>query len=158
MRIYIDSSAYAKYYGKTEFEKGTDVIERMMNEVKNRQHVLFSSYWVLPEAVAAIDSWERKRYVSPKEKRLLYSKLVGDMLDSLEKGHLVLIGLPYERYLRLEFLRFIDAEHLGPGDALHVYTANLIRPDLFVTADLNQIRVARTLGMDSFNPEKQVWH
>ena len=158
MRIYIDSSAYVKYYGKTEFEKGADVIERIMSEVKSRQHVLFSSYWGLPEVVAAIDSWERKKYISPKEKRLLYSRLVGDMLDWLEKGRLVFIGVPHERYLRLEFLRFIKDEHLSPGDALHLYTANLIQPDLLVTTDSNQIRVARSLGLKSFNPEKQVWH
>jgi len=158
MRIYIDSSAYAKYYGKTEFEKGIDVVERMISEVRNRQHVLFSSYWVLPEVVAAIDSWERKKYVSPKEKRLLYSRLVGDTLVWLERGHLVFIGVPPESYLRLEFLRFIVNEHLSPGDALHIYTANLIQPDLLVTADSNQIRVTRSLGMKAFNPEKQVWH
>lgn len=33
MRIYIDTSAYAKYYGSPAFEKGTAQIEKLILEV-----------------------------------------------------------------------------------------------------------------------------
>jgi len=40
---------------------------------------------------------------------------------------------------------------------LHIYTATLLKPEVFVTADLGQLRVAKSHGLDVFNPEKEVW-
>lgn len=69
MRIYIDSSAFVKYYGGSAFEKGIDQVERIVGEARAGRHILSSSYWLIPEALASIDSWLRKRYITTEEKR-----------------------------------------------------------------------------------------
>ncbi len=157
MRLYMDSSAFVKYYGKAEFEKGTIQLDKIIEEVKDGKHVLFSSYWLVPEVASTIDSWARKRFISKQEKRMLHTRLIADMLDWLQGGFLVLVGVKHEDYLRGNFLRFIMVEGMSPGDALHLYTALLIQPDYFITADTGQMEVVRKMGIAPFNPEKESW-
>lgn len=52
------------------------------------------------------------------------------------------------RITQPDFLHLISEEHLRPGDALHLYTADLLQPDLLVTADLNQLKVAKSNSLD----------
>lgn len=61
MDLYIDSSAFAKYYGEPKFEKGTSEIDRIVEQVRQGKHILLSSYWLLPEVASTIDSWARKK-------------------------------------------------------------------------------------------------
>ncbi|MBI2184599.1 MAG: hypothetical protein HYU39_06535 [Thaumarchaeota archaeon] len=121
MRIYIDTSAYVKYYGGDEFEKGVSQVQNIIDETQDREHVLFSSHWLVPEAVATIDSWERKRYITRREKQRIYGRLVSEAVGWLVNGSLILIGVPHESYLRRDFLDVIADRHLSPGDALHLY-------------------------------------
>ncbi len=73
MRLYMDSSAFVKYYGKAEFEKGTIQLDEIIEEVKDGKHVLFSSYWLVPEVASTIDSWARKRFISKPRSLLPWS-------------------------------------------------------------------------------------
>jgi len=157
MRLYIDSSAFAKYYGKPEFEKGTNQIDKIIDQVKLGKHILLSSYWLVPEVASTIDSWARKKYISIQQKRLLHTRLISDVLDWLQNGYLALLGIKYETYLEADFLQFVMVQGLSPGDALHVYTATMVQPDYFITADKKQTQIAKSLNMTSYNPEKEVW-
>jgi len=157
MRLYLDSSAFAKYYGNVEFEKGTIQFNKIIDQVKGGRHTVFSSYWLIPEVASTIDSWARKKFISKHDKKLLHTRLVTDLLDWLQNGYLVLVGIKYESYLRKDFLQLIMDEGLSPGDTLHIYTALLVEPDYFITADTRQIEVVNSLGMVSFNPEKELW-
>jgi hypothetical protein len=68
MDLYIDSSAFAKYYGEPKFEKGTSEMDRIVEQVRQGKHILLSSCWLLPEVASTIDSWARKKYISTQQK------------------------------------------------------------------------------------------
>lgn len=157
MHLYIDSSAFAKYYGEPEFEKGTNQVDKIIEQVKQGKHILFSSYWLVPEVASTIDSWARKKYISAQQKKLLHTRLISDVLDWLQSGQLALLGIKYAVYLEADFLKFVMIEGLSSGDALHVYTATIVQPDYFITADKKQSKVAKSLNITSYNPEKEVW-
>ena len=157
MRIYVDSSAYVKLYGKSAFEKGVGQVEKIVSESKSGKHVLSSSYWLIPEALASIDSWERRRYITRDEKKKSVAQLLENVEEGLNNGFLAFLGLKPETYATPGFLYLVSEEHMTPGDALHIYTATLLKPEVFVTADLGQLRVAKSHGLDVFNPEKEVW-
>jgi predicted nucleic acid-binding protein len=80
-----------------------------------------------------------------------------DVEEGLDNGYLAFLGLKPETYLTPGFLYLVSEEHLTPGDALHIYTAALLNPEVFVTADAGQLRAAESRDMRIFNPEKDVW-
>jgi len=58
---YIDTSAFVKYYGKPEFEKGVEKVEIMINEAREGDCILISSILMTGEAVSAFDSKSAKK-------------------------------------------------------------------------------------------------
>jgi len=132
MRVFFDSSAFAKRYVR---EEGTDVVLSWCDQATE----LCLSGIALAEIVAAFCRLQRENRVSPIQYRDLKATLMADISDA------VICDLTPEvirhSIIALEnnVLRGMDAIHLGSALALNV--------DIFVSADARQCAAATQAGL-----------
>ena len=151
---YIDTSAFVKYYGKPEFEKGVEKVEIMINEAREGDGILISSILMIGEAVSAFDRWVRKKIIDAGEFDKILGRFLLDVKESIEKNSLILetinpLFVPFS-------IELIIKHHIHINDAIHLYTALLGRPEIeeFVCSDENLLKSAKKEGLNVFNPEK----
>ncbi|MBI5141173.1 MAG: type II toxin-antitoxin system VapC family toxin [Nitrospirae bacterium] len=132
MRVFFDSSAFAKRYVR---EEGTDVVSLWCDQAAE----LCLSGIALAEIVSAFCRLLRENRVSPIQYRDLKTMLMADICDAS------ICDLTPEviRYsiaaLENNVLRGMDAIHLGSALALNA--------DVFVSADARQCAAAAQAGL-----------
>lgn len=132
MRVFFDSSAFAKRYVR---EEGTDVVLSWCDQATE----LCLSGIALPEIVSAFCRLLRENNISPVQYQELKTMLMADISDAAicdltpEVIRYSIIGL------EKNVLRGMDAIHLGSALALNV--------DVFVSADARQCVAAAQAGL-----------
>jgi uncharacterized protein len=132
MRVFFDSSAFAKRYVR---EAGTDIVLAWCEQATE----LCLSGIALPEIVSAFCRLLRENRVSPDQYHYLKTMLMVDITDAAicdltpEVIRHAIIGL------EKNVLRGMDALPLGSALALNV--------DLFVSADARQCAAAAQAGL-----------
>jgi uncharacterized protein len=132
MRVFFDSSAFAKRYVR---EAGADVVLAWCEQTTE----LCLSGIALPEIVSAFCRLLRENRISPDQYQHLKTMLMADITDAAicdltpEVIRHAIIGL------EKNVLRGMDALHLGSALALKV--------ELFVSADARQCAAAAQAGL-----------
>lgn len=132
MRIFFDSSAWAKRYID---EEGT---EEVLSWCEQATELVLSGI-ALPELISAFCRLLRENRIDPLQYQQLKAQLMADIGDA------TLVDLTPEvlRYaligLEQSVLRGMDAVHLGSARALKV--------DLFISADVRQCVAATEAGL-----------
>lgn len=140
MRVFLDTSALAKRYVQ---ESGSEELEEFFASIQAEVYVSTLAFIEFSSALG--------RKLHNKE----ISKLNGsDAFKELEKDwHEVFVKIPLENTLA-ESAAVIALEYLLKGsDAVHLASAQVIEAELFVASDNKLTRVAKKMGMGTYNPE-----
>src|SRR5829696_9091903 len=132
MRVFFDTSALTKRY--VEEEKSTEV-----RALCAEAAALGVSVLVLPEMVSTLCRLVREGRLSSDNYRSLRSALQVDLSDA------DLCDLSQDAFEQT--LRCLERHPLRALDALHVGSALVYQPDLFVTADRRQAEAADREGL-----------
>ena len=152
---YVDTSAFIKYYGKEEFEKGADKIIELIEKVKTGKEILVSSIFMLGESVSVFDRWVRQKIISEEESQKIISRFLTDIKELTEFGGLILE--PIDSILFMLSIDFIVKHHIPINDAIHLYTALTLTPKIeeFICSDDILNKAAEKEGLKIFNPEEK---
>lgn len=132
MRVFFDSSAFAKRYVR---EDGTDIVLSWCDQATE----LCLSGIALSEIVSAFCRLLRENRVSPVQYRDLKNMLLADISDAAICDLTPEVIRNSIIALENNVLRGMDAIHLGSAIALHA--------DIFVSADERQCAAATKAGL-----------
>jgi predicted nucleic acid-binding protein len=133
MRVFFDSSAFAKRYID---EAGT----AELLEWCDRASELALSIIAVPELISAFCRLRREGRITRTQYRRLKSDLMGDIADAV-----IFETTPEVVQKAIEAL---EAKPLRAMDAIHVGAALVCAADLFVSADARQCAAAAHFGLE----------
>jgi predicted nucleic acid-binding protein len=132
MRVFFDTSALTKRYVE---EAGSEQVRALCTEAA----ALGVSVLVLPELISTLCRLVREGRLSPEDYRSLKSAVQADLSDA------DLCDLSQEAFEQT--LLCLESHSLRALDALHVGSALVYQPDLFVSADRRQAKAACREGL-----------
>jgi len=132
MRVFFDSSAFAKRYVR---EEGTDAVISWCDQATE----LCLSGIALPEIVSAFCRLLRENRVSPVQYHHLKTLLMADITDA------AICDLTPE-VLRHSIIA-LEKNVLRGMDAIHLGSALVLTVDVFVSADVRQCAAATQAGL-----------
>lgn len=132
MRVYFDSSAFAKRYIN---ESGTTEVLAWCDQAAE----LVLSVIAIPELISAFCRLKREGKLSAGQYRRLKSDLMADIADALICDTTPQMIQQSVQALERHSLRGMDAIHLG--------TAVVSAADVFISADTRQCAAAEALGL-----------
>ena len=132
MRSFFDSSAFAKRFIE---EQGSAEVEKICMD---SQSIGLSSL-CLPEIISALNRRIREKSISKKEYLTIKQRLFSEIED-IDIIHVVPEIISKTIYL-------LEKNNLRTIDAVHIASAILWEPDLFISADKKQIVAARKSGL-----------
>lgn len=140
MRVFCDTSALAKRYVQ---EPGSEELEKLFSSIATE---IFISTLAFVEFASAMGRKLRNKEIAKAK--------VGETIKELEEDwYEVFTKIPLENILA-EKAAAIALEHsLKGADAIHLASAQMTGAELFVASDHKLIRVAKKIGINSYNPE-----
>ena len=132
MKLFFDSSAFAKRYVEEAGSRAVDVLCSQADE-------LGISIICLPEIISALNRRLREQALSSLEYRKAKGSLAADVRDAQ-----VVNLLPAVIFSCIVIL---ESNPIRAMDALHVASAMEWRADLFVSSDKRQITAAKKAGL-----------
>lgn len=132
MRIFFDSSAFAKRYVR---EAGTDEVLSLCQQATE----LCLSAIAIPELASAFCRLQREGRVTAAQYQSLKKNLLLDIADAAVCDLAPEVMQHAVSSLEKNTLRAMDAMHIGAALALQV--------DRFVTADVRQLSAAKKMGL-----------
>lgn len=132
MRIFFDSSAFAKRYVR---EEGSDTVLLWCDQATE----LCLSGITLPEIISAFCRLKREKLVTPIQYRHLKTMLMADITDAS------ICDLTPE--VMRSTIVALENNMLRAMDAIHIGSALTLKADLFVSADGRQCAAAEQAGL-----------
>jgi hypothetical protein len=132
MRVFFDTSALTKRYVE---EEGSDQVRDLCAQAD----ALGVSVLVLPELISTLCRLVREGRLSAEDYQSLKAAVQTDLSDA------DLCDVSQEIFEQA--IRCLEAHPLRALDALHVGSALIYQPDLFVSADRRQIEAADREGI-----------
>ncbi len=132
MRIYMDSSAFAKRYID---EPGTARVRTLLELADE----LFLSMLTLPEVAGALNRIRREGRLTDAD----YSGCRQRLLADLEGASVIAITPA----VLSSAVRCLERVPLRAADSVHVAAALEANPDRFVSANHRQVKAARAMGL-----------
>jgi len=133
MRVFLDSSSFAKRFIK---EKGSEAVDHILSKAS----VLGLSVICLPEIISALNRKRREGSLTPYEYSLAKNRLSEDLQDAeiiqLTPGvisHVIML---------------LEIGKLRAMDALHIACALEWEAELFVSSDKVQLKAARKVKLE----------
>lgn len=151
---YVDTSAFVKYYGEEEFEKGANNINELIEKAKTGEVILISSIFMLGEAISVFDKWIRLKIITEEESQKIISRFLYDIKELSEARSLILE--PIDSILIMFSIEFVMKHHIPINDAIHLYTALTLTPEIeeFICSDEILNKAAKEEGLKVYNPEE----
>ena len=132
MRVFFDSSAFAKRYIN---EAGTEQVLGWCE----RADELVLSVIALPEMVSAYCRLQREGRLTPAQYLQIKQDLMADLADAM------LCDTTPELLQRA--VQALETSPLRSMDAIHIGAAQVCEADVFVSADTRQCAAARAMGL-----------
>lgn len=132
MRIFFDSSAFAKRYVR---EEGSDAVLSWCDQATE----LCLSGIALPEIISAFCRLQREKLITPLQYRHLKAMLMADIADA------AICDLTPE-VMRSTIIA-LENNVLRGMDAIHIGSALVLKADMFVSADSRQCAAAEQAGL-----------
>ncbi len=132
MRVFFDSSAFAKRYLR---EDGTELVLSWCDQATE----LCLSGIALPEIISAFCRLQRENLITPLQYRRLKTMLMADITDA------AICDLTPE-VIRSTVIA-LENNVLRGMDAIHVGSAVTLKADVFVSADARQCSAAQQAGL-----------
>ncbi|MBK5273572.1 MAG: type II toxin-antitoxin system VapC family toxin [Desulfuromonadales bacterium] len=132
MRVFFDSSAFAKRYVR---EEGSDLVLSWCDQATE----LCMSGIALPEIISAFCRLQREKLITPLQYRHLKTMLMADIADA------VICDLTPE--VMRSTISSLENNVLRGMDAIHIGSALTLNADVFVSADARQRAAAEQAGL-----------
>jgi predicted nucleic acid-binding protein len=132
MRSFFDSSAFAKRFIE---EQGSDRVDNIC--LKSESMGL--SILCFPEIISALNRRMREKSITKKQYLLIKRSLV----EEIEDAEIVNVNVE----VISKSILFLEKNNLWTIDAIHITSAILWEPDLFISADKKQIAAAKKSGL-----------
>ncbi|MEP0861938.1 MAG: type II toxin-antitoxin system VapC family toxin [Ignavibacterium sp.] len=132
MRLFFDSSAFAKRFIE---ETGSDEVESLCNDAS----VISVSSICFPEIISALNRRLREKVIKRKD----YLTIKNRMIEEFEE--LEIINVIPE--VVSKSITLLEKNNLRTLDAIHIASAILWLPDLFITSDKRQSIAAKKSGL-----------
>jgi len=132
MISFFDSSAFAKRFIE---ESGSNEIEKICFDSES---IAVSSI-CFPEIISALNRRLRESSISKKDYLLIKERLIEEF------EHIEIINVVPE--VIAKSITLLEKNSLRTLDAIHVASALMWKPDLFVSADKRQVVAAKKAGM-----------
>ena len=132
MKTFFDSSAFVKRYIA---EEGSDKVEEICQETDE----LALCVICVPEILSALNRRVREKSVN----RADYAAVRSQLLDDVRDAQIINLTDDVIAYTML----VLEQNPVRAMDALHIASAKAWKADLFVTADKDQSRAARSMGL-----------
>ena len=132
MRVFFDSSAFAKRYVQ---EAGTEAVLAWCE----RATEICLSAIALPEIISALCRLQREGKLPPQQYRQVKSLLLADVEDIAISDVTAVVIQHAFNCLENNVLRGMDA--------IHIASALALKADVFVSADVRQCEAARNAGL-----------
>ena len=132
MRTFFDSSAYAKRFIE---ESGSDRIDKICED----SIIIAFSSLCLPEIISALSRRLREKQIRKDDYVKAKTRLIADIRDA------VIINVLPE--IIAESIILLENNKLRTIDAIHIASAILWKPDIFVSSDKQQITAAKKTGL-----------
>ena len=151
---YIDTSAFVKYFGDPEVEKGSGKVTDIIFQAEKGDFILISFFLMIGEAISVFDKWVRREYITKDELDKILGKFFSIVEELGEKGALILADLDT---LNVAFsIEYILKHNIPINDAVHLYAAlgRKSSIDEFICSDKNLKRAAEKEGFKILDPEE----
>lgn len=132
MLSFFDSSAFAKRFIE---ETGSDEIDKICYDSES---IAVSSI-CFPEIISALNRRLRESSISKKDYLLIKERLIEEF------EHIEIINVVPE--VIAKSIMLLEKNSLRTLDAIHIASALILKPDLFVSADKRQILAAKKAGL-----------
>ena len=132
MKVFLDSSAYAKRFIE---EEGSQMIDDILQQASK----LALSIICFPEIISALNRRLREKSISKYEYSLAKQRLTEEISD------IQIINLTPQVIAKSGQL--LESNVLRAMDALHVACAVEWEPDLFITSDKQQAKAAKKIKL-----------
>ncbi len=132
MISFFDSSAFAKRFIE---ETGSDEIDKICYDSES---IAVSSI-CFPEIISALNRRLRESSISKKDYLLIKERLIEEF------EHIEIINVVPE--VIAKSIMLLEKNSLRTLDAIHIASALILKPDLFVSADKRQILAAKKAGL-----------
>jgi len=132
MRVFFDSSAFAKRYVR---EEGSELVLFWCDQATE----LCLSGIALPEIISAFCRLQREKLITPLQYRHLKTMLMADIADA------VICDLTPE--VMRDTITALENNILRGMDAIHIGSAVTLNADVFVSADARQCAAAEQAGL-----------
>ncbi|UCE40892.1 MAG: type II toxin-antitoxin system VapC family toxin [Candidatus Aminicenantes bacterium] len=140
MRIFCDTSALAKRYVQ---EPGSEELEELFSSTASE---IFISTLAFVELASALSRKLQNKEIAAAE--------VGEAIKEFEEDWYEMFAkIPLEDMLAAEAAAIALEFSLKGADAVHLASAKVTDAELFVASDNRLIRVAKKMGINSYNPE-----
>ncbi len=132
MRLFFDSSAFAKRFFE---ESGSKEVESLCIEAL----VISVSSICFPEIISALNRRLREKVIKRKD----YITIKNRMIEEFEE--LEIINVIPE--VISKSITLLEKNNIRTLDAIHISSAILWSPDLFISADKRQLSAAKKAGL-----------
>lgn len=132
MLTYFDSSAFVKRYLN---ESGSEIVDQLCSESTS---VALSSI-AIPEIFSALNRRVNDKSISKRD----YKKIKTVLLEEVED--IEVINLVPE--VIAEAIKVLESNKLRAMDSIHIGSAIIIKPDIFITSDKRQFLAAKKSGL-----------
>ena len=132
MKTFFDSSAFAKRY---IVEEGSEEVDEICQTTDRLAFCVIC----IPEILSALNRRIREKIVSRSDYATIKGRLLEDARD------VEIINLTDE--VVAHSMLILEQHPLRAMDALHIACAQAWKADLFVSADQDQVRAAKRLGL-----------
>lgn len=132
MFSFFDSSAFAKRFIE---ESGSDEIQKIC---MNSESIALSSI-CFPEIISALNRRLRENSISVKDYLMIKEKMI------VEFENIEIINVVPE--VIAKSISLLEKNNIRTIDAIHIASALIWKPNLFVSADKRQILVAKKAGL-----------
>ncbi len=133
MRLFFDTSALVKRYIQ---EGGSRAVEKLCGSARE----LHVSIIYPSEAVSTLCRLKRQGKITPKMYASLKSALFSDLVDANV--------FPITPAVIKHAIAALETYPLKALDAIHIGCALEIRPDTFISADVQQLQAAKGMGLN----------
>lgn len=133
--IYFDSSAYVKLFTQ---EPGSDIADLLFGLAYDKRVQIYMSYWAINETCAAIDRKHMRTELSNEEYDIISATIHKNLISYAEQDSNVGL-IPLENVILKNSIDVINNYHVSADDALHLYSAFLMKCDYFLCHDLKLV-------------------
>lgn len=134
--VYLDSSAIAKRYIK---EAG---------RIK-----LFFSVWNIGEVLGIFDRYKRRKLINESEFKDVVGKFTKEFTKLTKLRYLDVV--PLHTNVITDAIEIILEYHVYEADAIQIVSSRHSNCEIFLTGDWKLVEVARSIGINAFDVEKE---